>query len=285
MIKHIIWLTILLSLFLHWSSYWGSSYISIEPGFISKQKKSIQVDIVEKSNSQQDQKMSTPIRFTEAPKELIDDSLESLKKKVELLSEKAQRVKKESQAKLMGMTKNRWQNSLQKNKTPSPSESEKNNWTKNLPKDIDGVSDSSPREKKSVETLDPGLSTFGNQLDKKVEVGNFTALNTDYHLFGSFYSRVEEMIRPPWEDKVTEEVMRIKDLKLLRPKGGWSTRMDVILNPKGELQKVVLLKSSGIKGFDEAARIAFLKAGFFPHPPAGMVHDGQIVLKYSFTVY
>jgi hypothetical protein len=47
-----------------------------------------------------------------------------------------------------------------------------------------------------------------------------------------------------------------------------------------------MLKGSGIQGFDDAAKNAFLKAGFFPHPPREIINeDGLIILKYIFTVY
>ena len=143
-------------------------------------------------------------------------------------------------------------------------------------------------EKKESEPnpLDMAPSTFGNNLNNKIEVGNFTALNTDRHLFYSFYARIEEVIRPSWEDSILTQSQRMSVTSPLKPKGGWSTRIDVILNPDGKLIKVILLKSSGIDGFDQAPIQAFQRASFFPHPPKEIVNeDGVIVLKYVFTVF
>lgn len=122
--KRFLTIFILMSLFIHWSGYWGSlrlySLIPMPP----QNHKSIEVSIVDKETlkSKELDQQQAPIRFTEAPKELIDDSLDLLKKKVDLLSEKVQRVKKETRAQLLGMTKNRW-NSLSKQQSATPPKS------------------------------------------------------------------------------------------------------------------------------------------------------------------
>lgn len=292
--KRFLTLFILLSIFFHLSGYWGSFIISTSPLFKTPNKnQNIEFNIVEKDSTNKDNALAPPIRFTEAPKELLDDSLDQLKKKVDLLSQKVQRVKKETRADIFGMTKNRWRQSKMQKTPPTSAATSSTNNSRNTPS-IDSLNGSLEQDvqKKSnnatdqSNSLDPGLSTFGNQLKKDVEVGAFTALNTDRHLFYSFYSRIEDMIRPPWEDEASAEARRLQATNPLRPKGGWSSRIDVILNPAGKLIRVALLKSSGVKGFDNAAISAFQKANFFPHPPKGMVNeDGVIVLKYLFTVY
>lgn len=292
--KRFLTLFILLSIFFHLSGYWGSFVISKSPLFRTPNKnQNIEFNIVEKDSTDKDNTLAPPIRFTEAPKELQDDSLDQLKKKVDLLSEKVQRVKKETRADLFGMTKNRWKQPHVQKTPPTPTTTSSATNSRKDPSidSLDGTleqdlqkNSNSPVDKSN--SLDPGLSTFGNQLKKDVDVGAFTALNTDRHLFYSFYSRIEDMIRPPWEDDASAEARRLHATNPLRPKGGWSSRIDVILNPEGKLIRVALLKSSGVKGFDNAAITAFQKADFFPHPPKGMVNeDGVIVLKYLFTVY
>lgn len=291
-------LFILLSLFLHLSGYWGTYSIQPYKLNLNNNKNRIEVSMIETDPEKNEtQTHPVPLRFAEAPKELIDDSLEQLKKKVDILSEKVQRVKKETKAQLFGLTKNRWnQPSSTGNNHQSPSaESSSRTHKKDTdPQSSDSInqihnSDLTRNSNNSLphsNPLDAGASTFGNDLKKKVELGQFTALNTDRHLYYSFYSRIEEMIRPPWEEDVTREAKLIRTANLLRPQGGWSTRLDVILNPTGKLIRVSLLKGSGVKGFDEAAISAFEKADFFPHPPKGIVNEeGLIVLKYLFTVY
>jgi len=295
--KRFLTLFILISIFVHLSGYWGTYSIKYILPNRNKIDKSIEVSLIEKDSKTTDQNhLAAPIRFTEAPKELIDDNLELLKKKVELLSEKVQRVKKETRAKLFGLTKNRWKNTVNNKSNPTPSPNPTSNSDKKSLDDSDISALSSPAGPKTnknsniqftrTNDQDPGESTFGNDINKNVEVGSFTALNTDRHLYYSFYSRIEEMIRPPWENDVSIEAKRVYATNPLRPKGGWTTRLDVILNSEGKLIRVSLLKGSGVKGFDDAATTAFQKASFFPHPPKGIINeDGIIVLKYLFTVY
>lgn len=234
----------------------------VPPPFVNN-KKTVEVELIERPDDKSD--LNRPaLRFAEAPKELIDESLEALRKKAEILSEKVQRVKKEMRADLFGLTKNRWQ-------TPPKT---KTDLHKNIPEkpnqetqEDNGIKIQAEKQTSESNPMDLVPSTFGNQINNRVEVGAFTALNTDRHLYYSFYARIEEMIRPPWEDQVTLEVRKnAKDPRLI-PKGGWSTRLDVILNPQGKLVKVVLLKGSGIEGYDFAAMDAFKKADFFrTHP-------------------
>jgi TonB family protein len=281
-VKKLFWVFLLLSLLVHLGSYWGSLAIDLTQSPATRSTKSIDIEIVENPpKSAQDSPM---IRFAEPPKELLDESLEALKKKAELLSEKVRRVKKEMRAELFGLTKNRWQTAATKSfennsKTPSAKEAALDNGN-------DGFRKEQERTANDSNPLSFAPSTFGNQLNKNVELGQFTALNTDRHLYYSFYSRIEELIRPPWEEKVSAESRRVSGQKLIVPKNGWTTRIDVILNASGQLNRVILLKGSGIKGLDEAAIEAFYKANFFPHPPKEMIgEDGTIVLKYIFSVY
>ncbi|MEY4615904.1 MAG: hypothetical protein RJB66_864 [Pseudomonadota bacterium] len=245
--------------------------------------KTVEIDLIEKEGKQKSN--PSPIRFTEAPKELIDDSIDALKKKSNLLSEKLQRVKKEMAANLAGLTKNAQTKAL-------ADHSNKTSAQRNQPQiETNGNVNINSETKDSGEIsnkipLDLSPSTFGNHLNKKVDIGQFTALNTDRHLFYSFYSRIEEMIRPPWEERITHETQKLTNKQPFRPKGGWATRIDVLLDPDGKLMKVVLLKSSGIEGYDTAAIEAFQRAGFFPHPPKEIVNEeGTILLKYIFHVF
>lgn len=297
--KRFLTLFILLSIFFHLSGYWGSFVIKTPSLSNPNKNQSIEFNLIEKEDPSKDStnQLPAPIRFTEAPKEVLDDSLDRLRKKVDILSEKVQRVKKETRADLFGLTKNRQkQPETQKDRLNPPTKPTTNPTNTTIAKSssidsLDGTLEqdlnrNSNAAMAKANSLDPGLSTFGNQLNKNVDIGAFTALNTDRHLFYSFYSRIEDMIRPPWEDDVSSEARQLNATNPLRPKGGWSSRIDVILNPEGKLVRVALLKSSGIKGFDNAAISAFQKADFFPHPPKGMVNeDGVIVLKYLFTVY
>lgn len=135
--------------------------------------------------------------------------------------------------------------------------------------------------------LPPGFSTVGETLPQELEVGSFTSLNTDRYLFYSFFMRIEELIRYNWESYVKDTINRTPRSEFLKQTGDlWVTHVEIQLTPAGDFHRALLLKSSGIEGFDWAAVDAFRQARRFPNPPAEMVEDdGLIHLKYSFTVH
>jgi TonB family protein len=278
-VKRLVWLFITLSILVHLGGYLGSFVIKLPPGPGPRTHRPVEVDLIQGPPVVIPDDRA-PIRFTEAPKELLDDSLEALKKKADHLSMQVQRVKKEMKANLIGITKNRWQEMAQKSK----SQIMENSYL--APKGPGDFFAKSEARMEQNNPLEMAPSTFGNQIDKQVELGNFTALNTDRHLYYTFHARVEEAFRPNWTEELMAAIHSRRNTPELRPKGGWATRLDVILNPHGKILKVVLLKSSGEKDYDSAAVKAFEKAGFIPHPPKGMVNeDGLIILKYLLTVY
>lgn len=132
-----------------------------------------------------------------------------------------------------------------------------------------------------------GLSSVGEALPEELEIGSFTALNTDRYLYYSFFTRIEELIRHRWETAVRSTADR-------QPRGffqthlhsTWTTQVEIMLKPNGEFHKAVLLKGSGLDGFDWAAMDSFADARIFPHPPHEMVEsDGYIHLRYLFKVH
>lgn len=235
------------------------------------------------------------VRQVELPEEnkLKDD--ETLAR---FLSEKTQRVQKESQAAQTGLTKNRSNqeagistsqnnasqnskdNSKNKNSDSNPSPSE-------LEKDKDGYRQVDISQQLSeMKRYDDGLSSVGEALPRDVKVGSFTALNTDRYLFYTFYARVEELIRYRWESRVQNSINSFnRQTRLQLADRNWVTEAEFILDKKGNLKTAIIMKSSGIKNFDLAAIEAFKDARIFPNPPAEMVKDdGLIHLVFSFTV-
>lgn len=188
-----------------------------------------------------------------------------------LFSEKTQRVKQQTRAALFGLTKNRYLEPQKRTSDPKP---------------LPGGELPTPQQNSqsgSSKTWIP--STIGERLPDDIKVGNITALNTDRHLYYSFYSRIEEAIRWRWENKVTFTIQRTPPAKFGGTNSIWISNIEIILNPKGELIKAALHKSSGICGFDDAAIQSFIEAKYFPHPPTGMIgEDGLIRIRYGFEV-
>lgn len=223
--------------------------------------------------------------------QVVRESLVPEKMKVEqsddplvFLSNQRQRVKTQTQAAQTGMTANRG--------AESANEHSRNQKIKNLfqvsknsgtPVKVD------PKEEASSNPLmnmPRGVSTTGESLPTEVQVGSFTALNTDRYLYYSFFARIEEMIRYPWENSVRWVIDNTPRAAFQSNiSSQWITHIDVQLKPNGEFLKAVLLKESGIRGFDRAAVQAFAQAKLFPNPPQEMIEeDGLIHLRYRFNV-
>lgn len=136
--------------------------------------------------------------------------------------------------------------------------------------------------------LEKGLSTVGESLPVDIDIGSFTALNADRHMFYTFYSRINEMIRFRWESAVHATINQsIPQNFKYNPLGVWTTHLEVILRSTGEIEKILLLKPSGNKGFDDSAIYSFKDSKAFYNPPRELISpdDGRIHLKYSFQVH
>ncbi len=201
------------------------------------------------------------------------------------LSEQKQRVKQESQAQRSGKTENRTETSIAPPSKDKPQQ--KTSAEKKQPPDNDGYRTVDiSRELSEMNRFDQGSSTVGESLPTDVRVGSFTALNTDRYIYYTFYARVEDLIRYRWETRVQGAINTLTNQQLSAMSDrNWVTQVEFLLNPKGVLEKALLMKSSGIESFDQAAIRAFQEARTFPNPPEDMVQeDGYIHLQFSFTV-
>lgn len=132
-----------------------------------------------------------------------------------------------------------------------------------------------------------GISSIQDRLFEDVKFGNFTALNTNRNQFYSFYQRINEQVRIRWVENIQ---FHIDQLRLQAPgsrfkSGEWISRLEIILNDKGEIVHSYVAKSSGQSRWDEAALSAFHSAAPFVNPPRGMKQsDGTIRLSYLFSL-
>jgi hypothetical protein len=273
---------IFLSITFHFLSWKSGHYFG---GFFSprldptKKDKFIEISLLnQKPTNQIDQQM---VRQPQIPKEIETQTEKT--EKTQFYSEKNQRVKTQSKAALLGLTKNRFYETqkINRKKNIASGDSILKNFNE-INSDNMGPSASNVKP----DFFQNAPSTIGELLPDSIKVGEVTALNTDRHLFYTFYSRVEEAIRFRWENDVERTLTHINKNNYHNPKSIWSTRVDIILNSEGKFIKAILLKESGIKGLDFAAINSFREANYFPHPPREMVGtDGLIRLKYQFHVY
>lgn len=270
-----VWYACILSVFIHLLLAEGIRFIPVLP---PQTHETVEIEI-KPSTSQN--KTRQIVRQSLVPESL---KVQESEDPTELLSAESQRVKKQMRAAQSGKTENR---ANQMNSRSQRAEMEKPN--KALPKVDKDALIASAREAgghMGMPPLNQGVSTIGEALPNEVQIGSFTALNTDRYLFYSFYARIEDLIRYRWESSVERAINTIpRERFQASVNNRWVTQIEVLLNAKGNFQRVLMMKPSGLPAFDQAAAQAFAQARYFPNPPKEMVEeDGLIHLKYSFTV-
>lgn len=128
-----------------------------------------------------------------------------------------------------------------------------------------------------------GISTTGETLPQDIQIGDFTALNTDRFVYYTFYARVEEQIRHRWVRYVKAAIFGGGDLR--EGQADYVTNLEIVLDREGNFRRAIVHQGSGSKDVDAAPILAFREAQRIPHPPREMVKDdGTIRLLYSFHV-
>ena len=233
------------------------------------------------------------------------------KKDARFASEDEQWVLQEQQARQSGLTENRspsvGQSKKQAQPRPRPVVRKKMNFTpdstvqkmaeRELSTADDGdilvpakkqhvVNSNKPLDFSRFGSLERGMSTVGEALPDDIKFGDFTALNTDRHLYYSFYSRIEEMVRGRWVNYARAVIYGIENgSEHIQGRASFTTQLEIILDKEGTFSRAILHSSSGSKGLDSAPVQAFRDAQQFPHPPAEMVkEDGTIHIYYAFSV-
>lgn len=264
---------IFMSLFIHFVLSW---LIVNAPIPVSNKNETIVVEVLPPQKSKSQFETMPLVRQALIPDKLkVQESEDPLR----FWSKETVRVKEQTQAAKSGLT----QNSSAQATARQQQKSDKKHLTDSSSK----ITDNSLAESENFFPKAIGQSTIGEALPQEVKVGSFTALNTDRHLFYSFYARVEEKIRGTWEDQVYKTMRQTPAEKLqANVRSRWVTHLEVLVKPNGRLAKILTMKESGLTGFDQSAIQAFIQADYFPNPPKEMIQeDGFIHMKYSFTVH
>lgn len=277
-------------------------FISQQPDQRLKIKPTTYVDLIEKPElakrpHQIPRNEKQFVRQVEVPQELISKDPKNAK----FASEEERNVLEEQRARLNDLTTNRStlagaNSKIDFNPTSALAKAKSElSSIKNIDKfgDIEVSSQESEMQQPSSEqnltpsfSSEKGVSSFGEAVPDSIKFGDFTALNTDRHLFYSFYARMEEKIRYRWVNYARAAVYSMAgDPRKTTGKDTWITKLEVILDPKGHFVKAVLHEGSGLSSLDSAPVQAFRDAGQFPNPPAEMVkEDGVIHIYYAFNV-
>lgn len=129
-----------------------------------------------------------------------------------------------------------------------------------------------------------GPSATDDNLDKPV--GMETMLSTREFVYFSYYNRIKDKLRQYWEPKIKEKVTRIfRQGRTIASDADKITKVIIVLDGKGILQKVQVVGESGVSDLDDAAVEAFRAAAPFPNPPKGIVEqDGLIRIRWDFIL-
>ena len=119
-----------------------------------------------------------------------------------------------------------------------------------------------------------------DHLDKSIQEGKETLLNTQEMWFYTFHSRVKHQIYWHWIRELRAQINERAFSPSL-----FVTHIEAFLDDKGYLKSLIIRKKSGLEELDQASVNAIHLAHPFPNPPQELVSkDGLISLNYSFAL-
>ena len=122
-----------------------------------------------------------------------------------------------------------------------------------------------------------------------VEPGANTLLNTKAFKYYSYFSRMKTQLYSRWMQYFQQKPIHLFIVTLPQSRRSnhlFSTHLYALLSPEGELQDLMVSKSSGEEYVDEAALHAFLSAVPFPNTPKDLVaKDGYVHIHQKFHLH
>jgi protein TonB len=112
-----------------------------------------------------------------------------------------------------------------------------------------------------------------------------THLNTIEFKFYGFYHRIRQKLEQYWGNSLREKAdLLAKQGRRIASDVDKITSLSIHIDTRGNIVKIMLRSTSGVKELDDAAIESFNKAGPFPNPPQGMMKDGVAVIEWGFVV-
>lgn len=116
----------------------------------------------------------------------------------------------------------------------------------------------------------------------EVQVGNQTALRSRKHPFARYIATMHRAIHDAWAWGYLEQLDTRGRNHPLNDYQLW-TRLEIVLNGDGTIDKIVTVRHSGKLVFDAAAREIVYAAGPFPNPPSAIMSgNGKIYIHWAF---
>ncbi len=117
------------------------------------------------------------------------------------------------------------------------------------------------------------------------EIGPMTILNTQEFKYFSYYDRIKEQVVETWRPLIRKAIQKVKsnekEYGVLEP-GYKVTKLEILLNAKGEVLEIRIVGNSGYQLFDNAAKESF--KGPFASPPLELVKNGRMIIRWDYTV-
>jgi TolA protein len=139
----------------------------------------------------------------------------------------------------------------------------------------------SKRKGKFAERQERVRSALENFINE-VTPGNQTELNTRAAPFAQFIAHMHRQIHEKWafgfltQMDVSFRDSPMNDLKLI-------AKLEIVLDGEGKVDKISMVRTSGITGFDAAAISAVYDAAPFPTPPTAILSgNGKVYLHWKF---
>lgn len=114
-----------------------------------------------------------------------------------------------------------------------------------------------------------------------IDRGAIARLNTVESKNYGYFLRIKKQIEGFWGASI-ETIIR--QYYLNQERRVFMTHLEVTMNERGELLKVMIFNPSGKELLDNAAVNAFRRAGPFPNPPKDLIENGLVKIKWSFMV-
>lgn len=147
--------------------------------------------------------------------------------------------------------------------------------------------------KKASETAKVGQNTMpkkatvsaSNDYIQEIPLGDFTHVNTTEFKFFGFYHRIRQKLEQFWGRSIQEKAAALHRAgRRLPASEDLVTSLRITLDSEGQIVRVKVLSTSGVRELDDAAIESFNKAGPFPNPPKDLLVEGEATIEWGFVV-
>jgi TonB family protein len=138
---------------------------------------------------------------------------------------------------------------------------------------------------KSILTKGEGTGENANNIFfPDAVIGADTLINSEKFKYSSYYSRLRENIVNIWTPLIKKESEKQKTKTGGLPMGLYLTRLNIIIDAKGNIEAIFVSQESLIKQFDLAAIKAFRALEPLEPPPKELLVKGAATIQWEFVL-